>query len=75
MAPLSAATTEDMLSEENGLLSTRAHPLSRSPSPFARRQQRRKIAGHKGQAGFGSSVINISNTILGSTLVARVVAY
>jgi len=35
-----------------------------SPSPFGT-PRRRKKSGHKGEAGFGSSVINLANTILG----------
>jgi hypothetical protein len=34
---------------------------SRTPSP-----RRKKTSGHRGEAGFGSSVINLANTILGN---------
>ena len=34
----------------------------RAPSPSP---PRRKKSGHRGEAGFGSSVINLANTILG----------
>jgi hypothetical protein len=36
----------------------------RTPSPSPRR--RKKTPGHRGEAGFGSSVINLANTILGN---------
>jgi hypothetical protein len=36
----------------------------RTPSPSPRR--RKKTSGHRGEAGFGSSVINLANTILGT---------
>jgi len=48
------------LSEET--LNIRPHHL-RTPSPSPRR--RKPISTHRGDAGFGSSVINLANTILG----------
>jgi hypothetical protein len=42
----------------------RPNNRSRTPSP-----RRKKTSGHRGEAGFGSSVINLANTILGSNPV------
>ena len=45
-------------------LAIRSPRRTPSPSPFGT-PRRRKKSGHKGEAGFGSSVINLANTILG----------
>ena len=57
-------------SEES--LAIRSPRRTPSPSPFGT-PRRRKKSGHKGEAGFGSSVINLANTILGTyrTLLFR----
>jgi hypothetical protein len=46
-------------------LAIRSPRRTPSPSPFGT-PRRRKKSGHKGEAGFGSSVINLANTILGT---------
>jgi hypothetical protein len=50
------------MSDENSLLVPR--PLSRPSTPARRR--RKPI--HQGEAGFSSSVINLANTILGTSV-------
>ena len=55
-------TAEDSLAQRTV---TPIHSRTSSPSP---RAARKKMSGHKGQAGFGSSVINLANTILGTGL-------
>src|SRR5947207_13097923 len=51
--------------EDLGLLSvpSRSHSRAGTPSP---RHLRKKGSTQRGQAGFGSSVINLANTILGA---------
>jgi hypothetical protein len=53
------------LSEESVHSVTRSPRRSRSPSPSPR--IRKKVPSHRGEAGIGSSVINLANTILGTS--------
>jgi hypothetical protein len=46
-------------------LAIRSPRRTPSPSPFGT-PRRHKKSGHRGEAGFGSSVINLANTILGT---------
>jgi len=48
-------------------------PYNGSPATQPNRR-RKKTSGHRGEAGFGSSVVNLANTILGAWQFLRVVA-
>ena len=47
-------------------LAIRSPRRTPSPSPFGTPRRHKKKSGHRGEAGFGSSVINLANTILGT---------